>query len=99
MSITVQMEQDLKAAKLDKLFEDHKATWIDLARQTYVHLTKTFPKGATIHQQDVAENVEKLLRVNESLKNYLASKKLKEKYWFIYFAHLINDRGWAEISA
>ena len=42
--------------------------------------------------------MEKLLRVNEPLKNHLDQKRLKPKYWFLYFANFIVDRGWDDIE-
>ncbi len=98
MGLTLPIEQEIKAAKLDKLYDAHKATWITLASETLKHVRKNYPKGATIRPDDVAENMEKLLRVNEPLKNHLDQKRLKPKYWFLYFANFIVDRGWDDIE-
>lgn len=98
MGLTLPIEMEIKRAKLDKVYDQHKATWITLAAETLKHVRKNYPKGATIRQDDVAENMEKLLKVNVVLKNFLDQKRLRPKYWFTYFAVFIIDRGWTEIE-
>jgi hypothetical protein len=36
--------------------------------------------------------------VTPEFRNYLARKKLKQKYWAEWFAELIIDRYWSELK-
>ena len=38
------------------------------------------------------------LEVTPEFRNYLAKKKLKQKYWSEWFAELIIDRFWSEVK-
>ena len=95
MALTQKKLQDLKDAGLAGLLDDHAAAWKDKARHAYV-ATHGFIKQ--IRPDDVVPLLVAELEVTPDFRNYLARKKLKQKYWSEWFAELIIDRYWSELN-
>jgi hypothetical protein len=97
MALTLKAEQRLAAAKLVGLFEDHRAAWLDAAKQTYEFIKANFPADATIRPDDVAQALIPILEVDQRLRARLNASKLTQKYWITDFTDLIIDRVWDQI--
>ncbi len=94
MALTLESEQRLTKVNLVVLYNQSKAKWGRLAKQSYQFVAKNFPDGATVRMDDVAKALVPLLEVHEDLQNALSQKKLKQKYWIQDFGDLILDRAW-----
>jgi hypothetical protein len=95
MALTQKKLQDLKDASLAKLLDDDAEAWKAKARHAYV-ATHGFIKE--IRPDDVVALLIAELEVTPEFRNYLARKKLKQKYWSEWFAELIIDRFWSELT-
>ena len=96
MALTQKKLQDLKDASLSKLLDDDSAAWRAKAKHAYT-ATHAFIKE--IRPDDVVPLLVAELEVTPEFRNYLAKKKLKQKYWSEWFAELILDRFWSELRA
>ena len=96
MALTQKKLQDLKDASLSKLLEDDAAAWKAKARHAY---TATHGFIKEIRPDDVVALLVAELEVTPEFRNYLARKKLKQKYWSEWFAELILDRFWSELKS
>jgi len=96
MALTQKKLQDLKDASLSKLLDDDLAAWRAKARHAYT-ATHAFIKE--IRPDDVVPLLVAELEVTTEFRNYLARRKLKQKYWSEWFAELILDRFWSELRS
>jgi hypothetical protein len=96
MALTQKKLQDLKDASLSKLLDDDVAAWRAKARHAYT-ATHAFIKE--IRPDDVVPLLVAELEVTTEFRNYLARRKLKQKYWSEWFAELILDRFWSELRS
>jgi len=87
--------QDLKDASLTSLLENEPANWKAKATHAYV-ATSAFIKN--LRPDDVLPLLIAELEVTPEFRNYLARKKLRQKYWSEWFAELIIDRFWSELK-
>ena len=94
MALTQKKLQDLKDAGLTRLLDDEPASWNAKARHAYT-ATHAFIKE--IRPDDVVPLLVAELEVTPEFRNFLAKKKLKQKYWSEWFAELIIDRFWSEL--
>ena len=95
MALTQKKLQDLKDASLTSLFEHDDEQWKAKARHAYT-ATHAFIKE--IRPDDVSALLIAELEVTPEFRNYLARRKLKQKYWSEWFAELIIDRFWSELT-
>lgn len=98
MSLTLEAEQRLRAVSLITLFTTHEADWRSAAKRTYDFVKESFPEGATIRRDDVAQSLAPILEVDEVLRQKLALDKLKQRFWITDFTDLIIDRVWDQIT-
>jgi len=96
MALTQKKLQDLKDASLSKLLDDDAPEWKAKARHAY---TATHGFIKEIRPDDVIPLLIAELEVTPEFRNYLAKKKLKQKYWSEWFAELIIDRFWSELRS
>jgi hypothetical protein len=100
MALTLQKLQRLQDASLVGLYNDKKLQpiWQSKAEQAYDY-TKVFvkPSGQAVRPDDVLPPLQPALEVSEQLKNYLASKKLSQRYWSQWFGELIIDTLWTQL--
>lgn len=95
MALTQKKLQDLKDASLTTLLQDGAASWKAKARHAY-NATHAFIKE--IRPDDVVPLLVAELEVTPEFRNYLAKKKLKQKYWSEWFAELIIDHYWTDLN-
>jgi hypothetical protein len=53
MGLTLEAERRLEKAGLVALFENGRATWLDVAQKAYTFVRDGFPQGAMIRRDDV----------------------------------------------
>lgn len=97
MALTLESEQRLQSVGLVTLYEQHKATWLEAAKETKGFVAGNFPDGAKIRRDDVAKALHPILEVNEILREYLESNKLRGKFWVKDFGDLIIDKTWDKL--
>ena len=95
MALTQKKLQDLKDAGLINLFHDDETLWNAKAKHAY---SATHAYIKEIRPDDVTALLIAELEVTPEFRNYLAKKKLKQKYWSEWFAELIVDRVWSELN-
>jgi hypothetical protein len=95
VALTQKKLQDLKDAGLTALLNDDQAAWRAKAKHAY-SATHGFIKE--IRSDDVVPLLVAELEVTPEFRNYLAKKKLKQKYWSEWFAELIIDRFWTDLK-
>ena len=95
MALTQKKLQDMKDASLVSLLDDGAVAWKAKARHAYT-ATRGFIKE--LRPDDVLPLLIAELEVTPEFRNYLAKKKLKQKYWSEWFAELIIDRYWSELN-
>jgi len=95
LALTQKKLQDLKDGSLTSLLHDDAAAWKAKAKHAYV-ATHAYIKE--IRPDDVTALLIAELEVTPEFRNYLAKKKLKQKYWSEWFAELIIDRFWSELK-
>jgi len=95
MALTQKKLQGLKDASLTSLLADDAVAWKAKARHAFT-ATRGFIKE--IRPDDVVPLLIAELEVTPDFRNYLAKKKLKQKYWSEWFAELIIDRFWSELK-
>jgi hypothetical protein len=99
MSLSLQTLKNLTDAELTELYEKEKKLWTEMAKQAFAY-TKGFVEqsGEKVREDDVLPLLVPQLLVCEPLRDYLSDKKLRQKYWYTWFAELIIDRLWTELS-
>jgi hypothetical protein len=95
VALTQKKLQDLKDAGLINLFHDDEKLWNAKAKHAY---SATHAYIKEIRPDDVTALLIAELEVTPEFRNYLAKKKLKQKYWSEWFAELIIDRMWPELK-
>jgi hypothetical protein len=87
----------LDDAGLVELFEEDKKLWTAMAKDAYGYTRKFIGSGP--RPDDVAPTLVPALEVSDRLRTYLASRKLAQQYWYLWFAELIVDRLWSDLHA
>jgi hypothetical protein len=95
MALTQKKLQDLTDAGLVGLLEKDSALWRAKAKHAY-NATHAFIKE--IRPDDVVNLLVAELEVAPEFRTFLAKKKLAQKYWYEWFAELIVDHFWTELS-
>jgi len=95
VALTQKKLQDLTDAGLAGLLTDDQALWRAKAKHAY-NATRAFIKD--IRPDDVVSLLIAELEVAPELRTFLAKKKLTQKYWYSWFAELIIDRFWTELT-
>jgi hypothetical protein len=95
MALTQKKLQDLKDSGLVDLLENDQALWRAKVKHAY-NATRGFIRE--IRPDDVVSLLVAELEVAPELRTYLAKKKLTQKYWYPWFAELIIDRFWTELT-
>jgi hypothetical protein len=94
MALDATKEKALQDVSLVKLFDDHRDLWKADAKSAY-----DFSAGFldVVRPDDVLKPLLPVLEVAPKLREYLARKKLSQKYWYERFGELIIDRLWNEL--
>lgn len=99
MALTLPILQSLESVGLVAHYDSTKATWKALFLKVYRFVKANYPTGAEIRRDDVAESLLPFAEVDKALADYLARKKLKQKYWKRHFCDLVIDKCWNQIGA
>jgi len=95
MALNRERELALADASLVAFFERNRDLYRDLARDAYGFAAKPIEEAhQEVRQDDVIPALELALRISEPLRVYLAGRKLRQMYWYTWFAELIVDRLW-----
>jgi hypothetical protein len=95
VALTQKKLQDLKDAGLNVLLQNDEKLWSAKARHAY---SAAHAYIKEIRPDDPVALLVAELEVTPEFRNYLAKKKLKQKYWSEWFAELILDRFWPELT-
>jgi hypothetical protein len=99
MALNLERELGLGDAGLITFFENQHALWQGLAEDAFRFASKPITEaGHEVRQDDVIPALVIALRICEPLREYLAGKKLPQKYWYDWFAELIVDRLWNDLE-
>jgi hypothetical protein len=95
VALTQKKLKDLHDAKLDILYDRDLDLWRAKAKRAYAatHAFITDTRPDDVKGLLVAE-----LEVDTEFRKYLATKKLRQKYWYEWFAELIIDKLWHELK-
>jgi hypothetical protein len=100
MALSLVKELRLHDAGLIGLYEEELALWTAMARQAYAYAGGYIEaSGAAIRQDDVVPTLRPVLEVTPELRVFLDREKLRQKYWYEWFAELIVDRLWGDLTA
>jgi hypothetical protein len=97
MGLTLEAEQRMEKVGLLQFFDEARETWLEVSQKTYNFIKDGFPEGAMIRRDDVQKGLIPILGVNEDLREYLDTNRLRGKFWISFYADLIIDRTWDEI--
>jgi hypothetical protein len=89
----------LEDAGLDGYFDQHQRLWHQKAKRAYDYAKQFVDEsGEEVRQDDVVPLLVPALEVFDGFRDHLAERKLTQKYWYTYFAELIVDRLWEELT-
>jgi hypothetical protein len=99
LALNATKSKRLEDAGLDQYFDQHRALWDQKARRAHDY-AKAFvvESGEEVRQDDVVPLLVPALEVFDDFRDHLAAQKLTQKYWYTYFAELIVDRFWRELT-
>lgn len=99
MALNATKSKRLEDAELDQYFDQHRALWEQKARRAYDYAKRFVEEsGEEVRQDDVVPLLVPALEVFDDFRDHLAAEKLTQKYWYTYFAELIVDREWDQLS-
>lgn len=99
MALNLVKELRLRDAKLVDLYEEKLDLWRAMAQQAYAYAGGYIrASGADIRQDDVIPALRPVLEVTPELRVFLDRAKLRQQYWYEWFAELIVDRLWLELT-
>ena len=100
MALSLLKEQRLRDAHLVDLYEDKLDLWRAMAQPAYDYAARYIEAaGAEVRQDDVVPALQPVLEVTPELRQFLERAKLRQQYWYEWFAELIVDRLWPELTA
>jgi hypothetical protein len=98
LALNLVKELRLRDAKLLELYERELELWRAMARQAYSYAAGYIQaSGAHIRQDDVVPALQPVLEVTPELREFLDREKLRQRYWYEWFAELVIDRLWEEL--
>lgn len=99
MALNLVKELRLEDAGLIELFEKEVQLWRAMARQAYAYAAGYIEaSGAHLRQDDVVPALQPVLEVTPELRLFLDREKLRQRYWYEWFAELVIDRLWDELT-
>jgi hypothetical protein len=87
----------LDDAGLRALFEEDRKLWTAMAKDAYAY-TRRFV-GPEVRPDDVVPTLVPALEVSDRLRAFLASRKLTQQYWYVWFAELLVDQLWPALHS
>jgi hypothetical protein len=85
----------LETVGLVALMDQARDFWYSKAKEAYDYTCKIVP--APVRPDDVVQILEPGLQVTTELRNHLAERKLREKYWYRRFGDLLLDTFWPDL--
>ena len=99
MALNLFKEQRLRDASLLELYESKLDLWRAMAAQAYAYAHGYIEaSGARTRPDDVVPTLRPVLEVTPELRVYLDREKLRQQYWYEWFAELIIDRLWDDLA-
>jgi hypothetical protein len=99
LALNATKSKRLEDAGLDQYFDQHRALWEQKARRAFVYAKQFVAEsGEDVRQDDVVPLLVPALEVFDDFRDHLAGAKLTQKYWYTYFAELIVDRLWDDLT-
>ncbi len=99
MGLTARKSLKLEDAGLAKLFDLKRDMWAGMAREAYDYTTDFVKSaGEPVRRDDLIPLLVPVLEVNDVLRAFLSEYRLSQNYWYTWFAELIIDRMWQELS-
>ncbi len=98
MALSRVKELRLGDAGLIDLYEAEIKLWRELAQHAYGYARDRIAVGSHIRQDDVVPALRPVLEVTATLRVFLAKRSLRQQYWYEWFAELIIDRLWDELT-
>ncbi len=99
MGLTAEVELALTDANLVSYFDANREPFKEIAARTYEFAhDNVAATGLPLRRDDVSRSLTIALRTNESLREYLATKKLRQQFWYTRFADLVVERLWEELE-
>jgi hypothetical protein len=99
MGLTATKSLRLEDAGLVKLFSKERQLWRTLAENAYDYVSGGLKdSGEPVRPDDLIAPLIPVLEVTAELRDFLAEKSLRQKYWNQYFAELMVDRLWNELQ-
>jgi hypothetical protein len=98
MSLTLEELQALTNASLTDLFAENRALFDSMAREAYDYTRHYVREPNVVRIDDVVKVLEPALAVTTLLGDYLAERKLNQKYWIRYFGDYILDQLWRQLE-
>lgn len=97
MALSLNKLKRLGDAGLVELFEEDRKLWTAMAKDAYSYTRKFV--GPEVRPDDVVPTLVPALEVSDRLRTYLASRKLTQNYWYVWFAELLVDRLWPDLHS
>jgi hypothetical protein len=99
MGLTATKSLRLEDAGLDTLFTKKQKLWRELAQNAFDYVSGALEdSGEPVRRDDLITPLIPVLEVTTDLREFLAEKRLKQKYWNQWFAELIVDRLWDDLG-
>ncbi len=82
-----------------KFFDGSRPAFKEIAGRSYEFAhDNVLATGLPLRRDDVSKSIRIALVTNETLRDCLAEKKLRQQFWYERFADLIVDRLWKELE-
>lgn len=99
MSLDAEKERTLANAGLCELYEEHRELWFSHALTAHQFIKPWVEQiNLPVRRDDVVKNMLSPLRLDTVLQTFLERRKLRQKYWTLWFAELIVEREWQSLT-
>lgn len=99
MGLTAENELGLRDAGLIAFYEKNKGDFAGVTKKSYDFAADQVAQiKLPLRRDDVCTFLVPALKTHEKLREELARKKLRQKYWYERFADLILDRSWDDLE-
>jgi hypothetical protein len=100
VGLTASAEMSLSDAGLIEFYDKRKPAFKALAARAYSFAHENVePTKIPLRIDDVAASLVTALEITADLREFLAGKKLGQKFWYPRFADLILDRVWKDLES
>lgn len=99
MGLTAEVELSLRDAGLIDFYDANMDAFEEVTKKSFDFAADQVAEiSLPLRRDDVGTFLVPALRTNEKLREELAAKKLRQKYWYERFADLILDRRFEELA-